>query len=113
MVRERKRVRFVLKALLTLLAPTIGWFYVAQSLQFFAFAMFTPAAVFYVNQVIPGADKVKGQAGMAMALVIIGMVGNFLGGFMLDSSGGVSFMLTVGLAVSAVGLVLVWWLTES
>ncbi|MCB0123087.1 MAG: hypothetical protein KDE58_12620, partial [Caldilineaceae bacterium] len=67
---------FVLKALLTLLAPTIGWFYVAQCLQFFAFAMFTPAAVFYVNEVIPGVDKVNGQAGMAMALGISGMIGN-------------------------------------
>jgi len=105
-------VFFVLKALLTLLAPTIGWFYAAQCLQFFAFAMFTPAAVYYVNQVIPGVDKVKGQAGLAMALGVSGMIGNFLGGLLLDTSGGVHFMLTVGLGVSAVGLVLVWLLTE-
>lgn len=74
--------------------------------------MFTPAGVYYVNQVIPGADKVKGQAGLAMALGISGMIGNFLGGFMLDSSGGVTFMLTVGLGVSLIGLLLVWSLTE-
>ena len=47
-----------------------------------------------------------------MALGVSGMIGNFLGGFMLDSSGGVSFMLTVGLGVSLVGLVLVLLLTE-
>jgi len=105
-------VFFILKALLTLLAPSVGWIYVAQCLQFFAYAMFTPASVYYVNQVIRGADKVKGQAGVTMALGVSGMIGNFLGGFMLDSSGGVSFMLTVGLGVSLVGLVLVLLLTE-
>ncbi len=103
---------FVLKALLTLLAPSVGWLYVAQCSQFFAYALFTPASVYYVNQVIREADKVKGQAGMNMALGVSGMIGNFLGGFMLDASGGVSFMLTVGLAVSLVGLVLVVILTE-
>jgi MFS transporter, PPP family, 3-phenylpropionic acid transporter len=105
-------VFLVLKTLLTLLAPTIAWIYVAQSLQFFAFAMFVPASVYCVNQVIRGADKVKGQAGMTIALSISGMIGNFTGGLMLDSSGGVSFMLTVGLAVSLVGLALVLFLTE-
>lgn len=103
---------FILKGLLTLLAPNVGWLYVAQCLQFFAYALFTPASVYYVNQVIRGADKVKGQAGMNMALGVSGMTGNFLGGFMLDASGGVGFMLTVGLAVSLVGLVLVWLFTE-
>lgn len=105
-------VFFVLKALLTLLAANVGWIYMAQGLQFFAYAMFTPASVYYVNQVIRGADKVKGQAGMNMALGVSGMIANFLGGLMLDSSGGVSFMLTVGLGVSLVGLVLVLLLTE-
>ena len=104
-------VFLVLKTLITLLAPNVGWIYVAQSLQFFAFAMFVPASVYYVNQVIRGADKVKGQAGMTIALSISGMIGNFLGGIMLDSSG-VSFMLAVGLGVSLAGLVLVLLLTE-
>lgn len=90
----------------------VGWLYVAQGLQFFAYALFMPASVYYVNQVIHGADKVKGQAGMNRALGISGMFGNFLGGFMLDTGGGVSFMLTVGLGVSLVGLVLILLLTE-
>lgn len=105
-------VFFVLKALFTLLAPNVWWIYAAQSLQFFAYAMFTPASVYYVNQVIREADKVKGQAGMTMALGVSGMIGNFLGGIMLDASGGVSFMLTAGLGVSLAGLVLVLLLTE-
>ncbi len=105
-------VALVLKTLITLLAPNVGWIYVAQCLQFFAFALFVPASVYYVNQVIRGADKVKGQASMTMALGLSGMIGSFLGGLMLDSSGGVSFMLTVGLGVSLIGLLLVLILIE-
>jgi MFS transporter, PPP family, 3-phenylpropionic acid transporter len=112
MILKWSGVFLVLKTLITLLAPNVEWIYVAQSLQFFAFAMFVPASVYYVNQVIRGADKVKGQAGMTIALSISGMIGNFLGGILLDSSGGVSFMLAVGLGVSLAGLVLVLLLTE-
>ena len=36
----------VLKAILTLLAPNVLWIYVAQSLQFFAYALFLPASVY-------------------------------------------------------------------
>ena len=105
-------VFLVLKTLLTLLAPNVGWFYVAQSLQFFAFAMFIPASVYYVNQVIRDVDKVKGQVGMTIALGMSGMIGNFFGGFMLDTSGGVRLMLTVGLGVSLIGLILVLMFVE-
>ena len=105
-------VFLVIKTLVTLLAPSVGWIYVAQCLQFFAFAMFVPASVYYVNQVIQGANKVKGQTGIALGTGISGMIGSFLGGFMLDSSGGVGFMLTVGLGVSLIGLVLVLVLIE-
>lgn len=98
-------VFMVVKALLTLLAPTVFWVYVAQCFQFFAFAMFVPSSVYYVNEVIAGIDKVKGQTYMVMAISVSGMIGNFAGGLMLDS-GGVPFMLTVGFVVSAVGLVM-------
>lgn len=97
----------VLKTLVTMLAPNVAWIYVAQCLQFFAFAMFIPASVYYVNEVIYGANKVKGQTSMVLGMGISGMLGNFLGGIMLDTSGGVGFMLSVGLAVSTIGLVLV------
>jgi MFS transporter, PPP family, 3-phenylpropionic acid transporter len=100
-------VFIVVKALVTLLAPNVFWIDVAQCFQFFAFALFVPSSVFYVNDVIAEVDKVKGQAAMGMALGISAMVGNLAGGLILDTPGGVSQMLSVGLAVSVVGLVLV------
>lgn len=98
-------VFFVVKALLTLFASSVPVFYAAQCLQFFAFAMFIPASVYYTDRVVGGADQVKGQAAMGMAAIVSGMLGNAAGGFLLDA-GGVRLMLAVGLAVSVAGLVL-------
>ncbi len=97
---------FVIKTAVTLLAPSVFWLDAAMCLQFFAYAMFIPASVYYVNEKISGADQNKGQSLMGMVQGISGLLGNILGGLMLDSSGGVPFMLTVGLGVSFVGLVM-------
>lgn len=99
-------VFFVIKTVVTLLAPSVFWVDAAMCLQFFAYAMFIPASVYYVNEVISSADQNKGQALMSMVMGISGLLGNILGGLMLDTSGGVPFMLTVGLGVSVVGFVM-------
>ncbi|MBI9049722.1 MAG: MFS transporter [Anaerolineaceae bacterium] len=96
----------VLKAVVTLFAPNILWIDIAQSLQFFSFAMFLPASVYYVNQAINDSDKVKGQSFMVMALAISNILGNSLGGYLLDYGGGVLIMLAVGAVVSLIGLIL-------
>jgi len=97
---------FLLKAVVTLAAPNVLWIDIAQAMQFFTYAIFLPASVFYANEVIRDSDKVKGQALMGMSMGISGVIGNLLGGFMLDTSGGVLLMLAVGVAVSTVGLVM-------
>jgi PPP family 3-phenylpropionic acid transporter len=86
------------------------WIYLAQCLQFFGYAFFTPASVYYVNQVVKDADKVKGQTFMGMAFGISNLIGNFSGGLMLDASGSVTFMLTVGTVISIVGLIALLWI---
>ncbi len=97
---------FLVKALVTLLAPNVFWFDVAQCFQFFAYAMLTPASVYYVNEVISGPDKNKGQATMGMTMGISGLIANFFGGFILDTRGGVTMMLTIGILVSFVGFIM-------
>lgn len=105
-------VAFFIKGLITLLAPNMTWFYVAQCFQFFAFALYVPSSVYYTNRIITGGDKVKGQAFMGLAAAISGMLGNFLGGFMLDSAGGVRLMMTVGCIVSLIGVVMLFVVIE-
>ena len=104
---------FVIKALITLLAPSVVWIFIAQGFQFFSFAMFLPASIFYVNQQISEADKNKGQMLMGMTLGISNFIGNIAGGLMLDLSGGVSFMLIVGIAVSVFGLLMLIWIDNT
>lgn len=97
---------FVIKAALTLLAPSIFWIDAAQTLQFFAYAIITPASVYYVNQRVSDEDKVKGQTIMGMSMGISGLVASLLGGLILDSSGGVPLMMGVGTVISLLGLIL-------
>ncbi len=105
-------VFFVIKAIATLLAPSMGWIYAAQTLQVFAYAMITPASVYYVNQVIHDVNKNKGQAWMGMTMGISGLFSNYAGGLMLDSQGGVTLMLIVGIAVSLAGLGLLFFIDK-
>ena len=60
LIMKLSGVFMVIKVVITLAAPSVFWVYIAQSFQFFAYAMFIPSSVYYVNQVIRGADKVKG-----------------------------------------------------
>lgn len=95
-----------LKAVFILLAPTHQAVWLAQSVQMLGYGLFTPASVFYVSDVIPPADQVKGQTLMMMATNGLGgMLGSALGGRALDL-GGVNAMLwlcaALGLAAMAV-----------
>ena len=98
---------FILKAIVTLLAPNVLWLDLSMILQFFGYAVLTPASVFYVNEKIHDKDKNKGQGLMMGAMGIGGILGNWLGGVMLDiPGGGVHLMLLVGIFVSLAGLVM-------
>ena len=97
---------FVIKIALTLIAPNVFWIMLAQSLQFFTFGLFLPASVYYVNQMTRKEDEVKGQALMSMSMGIGSMLGSLIGGFILDTSGGVSLMLFSGTIISLAGFIL-------
>lgn len=99
------------KSLVTFLAPNLGWFYFAQALQFFAYAMLIPACVYYVNRMIASKDKVKGQSLVDMSMVFASVVGSVLGGVFLDMKG-VDFMLIIGTVVSAVGALLLFFIVQ-
>lgn len=96
---------FVIKALLTLLAPNVWMIYIAQLLQFASYAFYIPASIYYVNVLIDKNDMVKGQAFMTGAVSLAGVVGSLLGGALLDGSG-VRTMLIAGVLASILGLVL-------
>ena len=55
-------VSFTVKAVIMLLAANIPVAYVSQAMQMLAYAVFIPAAAYYVSENIAEHDQVKGQA---------------------------------------------------
>lgn len=96
-------VFFLIKAILTLLAPNVTVLCIAQLFQFFSYAMFIPASIYYVNQIINRTDLVKGQAFVTGAITLGGVAASLLGGWLLDAYGAGN-MLTVSAAATVAGL---------
>lgn len=98
---------FTLRLLLTLVLPGTAGFYLAQCMQMGGFALYTVSSVYYVNEIIPVQDAVKGQSFLGAAGTIGAVAANVLGGALLDASG-VPLLLTVCTIVSAAGAAIVW-----
>lgn len=101
-------VMFALKHFITFLATNIFMVYVAQVLQIGAYAIFIPASVYYVNEVISKQDLVKGQSMVTVGITASGIIANFAGGILLDAVG-VYDLLMIGVIVSVVGGLIVFW----
>lgn len=84
---------FFIKALSGLFAVNMGLLYANQILQMFAFALIIPASVYYVNIIMKEKDRVKGQAYTTTAMTAGGVIGNLLGGTLLDISGVFSMLI--------------------
>lgn len=98
---------FVVKCLITLLAPNVTMVYFSMCFQLIAFALFTPASIYYVNDLIEKENRVKGQSMLGVAnIAVAGTLANLTGGRLLDAYG-VSAMLIVGTIVTAVGFLLI------
>ena len=92
------------KPLLFLVSPTLGTLLLAQLIQLPGYGFFTPAAVYYANESVSAADRVRGQAIMMTASNGLGgMAGNLLAGLVVDW-GGVDGLLMACTALGALGI---------
>lgn len=98
---------FLAKAALLFLARDPGGVYLSQVFQVGGFALFTPAAVHYANAVIAEADRVKGQAMLAVTNTLGGVFGSLLGGWLIDRAG-IPAMLLFGVGITALGGAVAW-----
>lgn len=98
-------VAFFIKSLILVFATNMTGMYVSQSFQLFAYAVFIPAAAYYVSSNMSEADQVKGQAFVTSAITVGGVFSNFISGYILDNFG-IKTMLITGAAVAAVGVVI-------
>lgn len=105
-------IMFVAKHALTYFATNMIMIYMAQVLQMFAYALFIPASVYYVNQKVAVADRVKGQSLVTMSMTLSGVFASFCGGILLDAIG-VHEVLLVSAILSVVGAIIVCATTEN
>ncbi|MZL70448.1 MULTISPECIES: MFS transporter [Eubacteriales] len=98
---------FLVKAVLLFVARDPGGVYLSQVFQVGGFALFTPAAVHHANAVIAGADRVKGQAMLAVTNTLGGVFGSLLGGWLIDRAG-IPAMLLFGVGITALGGAVAW-----
>ena len=97
---------FFLHALLTWLAPGMGFLCSIQFLESTGYALYTVAAVYFVNEIIDLPDRVQGQAYFSMTNTIGIVLGSSLGGFLLDWWGGSGALLAFATLTGGVGMVL-------
>ena len=98
---------FVIKALATLLSPNITTLYFVQLMQMFAFALFTVASVYYVNDIMEEKDRVKGQAYMAVTNTLGTVIGSLIGGWLIDTFE-VPGMLLISTLLGVAGTIIVF-----
>ena len=97
-------VFMAVKPMLFALAPTLGWVLAVQPIQMLGYGLFTPSSVYYANENVSPADRVRGQSVMMMASNGLGgMMGNLLAGYAIDF-GGVSAMLGLCSAFGVLGI---------
>lgn len=96
---------FFVKILILVFATNMIHMYISQSFQLFAYAIFIPAAAYYVSENMEELDQVKGQAFVTSAITIGGVFSNLVSGVILDNLG-IRTMLITGTAVCLVGVVI-------
>lgn len=98
---------FTVKHIVTYFAASMAAIYAAQLLQTFAYALFMPASVYYVNEIIDLSDQVKGQSMVTIAMTAAGIIADLLGGIMIDGLG-MHETLLVTAVLSVIGTVIVF-----
>ncbi len=96
---------FFIKILILVFTVNMAMMYLSQSFQLFAYAVFIPAAAYYVNSTMNEYDQVKGQAYVTSAITIGGVFSNLISGVILDHAG-IKVMLITGTVVCAVGVII-------
>lgn len=96
---------YALRSFIFILASSVWMVNLGQALQGVSFAVFIPASVYYVNQMMRGQDRVKGQTFISGTITLGGFFGSVIGGWLLDNSG-VPDMLIFGAAGAVIGCLL-------
>src|SRR5699024_7564118 len=104
-------VFFIVKNIITFLATNMFMIYVAQFLQFGAFALTFPALVNYINVIVEPKDLVKGQTLLTLGMAISSVFASLVGGVLIDSIG-VNPTLFIGVVTTIIGGIIIYAFVE-
>jgi PPP family 3-phenylpropionic acid transporter len=99
---------YALRSIIFLVATTVWMINVGQVFQGLTFAVFLPASVYYINEIMREKDRVKGQTFVTGMGTLGGFFGNIIGGRLLDTSG-VFAMLFFALVGAMIGAALLFY----
>ncbi|MGB4589543.1 MAG: MFS transporter [Clostridiaceae bacterium] len=105
-------VVLTIKAIATLFAKRIGMIYLAQGFQLLSYAIFIPASIHYVSQVMDTKDRIKGQAFTSVTMTLGGVTGSLLGGWLLGATS-IYNMLFLGTILSLIGSIIAYFSIEN
>ena len=97
---------FVVRSILTALAPSIVSIYMIQVLHFCSYSIVAPTEVYYAGAKVNKADTVKGQAFITSAWALGCSIGNFIGGQLLNF--GIKTILFAGIIMASIGCVIMY-----
>ncbi len=98
-------VFYLLKIFFTAIASSIGMLYFSMLFQSLAFALFIPASVHFVDEIMSEKDAVKGQAFVTIAMTFSSLIGSILGGLIINLLG-VSASLYFATLITFVGVII-------
>ena len=84
---------FLIRTVAYLFSVNLVILYIAQVLQFMAFAVYASVSVYYAQNEMSEEDKTSGQSFMGSCQTIGSVIGSLFGGFLLQRSGILSSLL--------------------
>ena len=97
-------VFYFVKIFATAIATSVGMLYFSMVFQALAFAIFIPASVHFVDEIMSKKDAVKGQAFVTVAMTLSNLLSSLLGGVLIKLFG-VTFSLWFGTVITICGVV--------
>lgn len=97
---------FIVKILMCFMAQSVEMIFAAQLMQIFSFALFFPAMVHFVDEMMSRGEAVKGQALFTTMITVTTVFASLIGGIILDVSGAKTLTLVAALVTLAGALII-------
>ncbi len=98
-------VFYFVKIFFTTIATSVAMLYFSMIFQALAFAVFIPASVHFVDEIMSKNDAVKGQAFVTIAMTFSSLIGSVLGGLLINIFD-IKFTLWFSAIVTLLGVII-------